>query len=337
MASSILTGAPPTSIDSFQQKLIKIDVQLAPTTGTNTPRFFSTPTAGQPNSNTVTLSGSRTSVRIQNSGTPKGSQAQVDIWGLSPSLMNELSTLGMVFQLTPKNVVTISAGTEASGFAVVFIGQVMYAFGDYNKQPDVPFHFDLVAGQINNVVTTSPLSYPQATDIGTIMSSLAKIMGTGFENNGVGPGDKFGVMLPASYYYGSPRDIIKKAAKDAGIIAEPDLLGAGNQQVLAIWPVGGARHGAVPLVSKDTGMIGYPSVSQGFLSVRTIFNPAIGFGGQIALQTSLSTQGLAEAVNSTWNVVKLDLALDSMVRDGQWESSLWCFNPKYAQPNPPTG
>lgn len=336
MASNpILTGAPPTSIDSFQQKLLKLDVQLAPIPGTNTPRFFSTSVAaGQPNANTVTIEGSRMSVRVQNSGLPQGARAQVDVYGLAPSLMNELSTLGMVFQLTPRNTVTISAGTAASGYAIVFIGTVMYAFGDYNKESNVPFHFDLNSGQIDNVITTPAMSYPQPTDVGTIMSSLAKLMGIGFENNGVGPGNTFGVTLPASYFYGSPRDIVKKVADHADIVASPDVFGGQHQRVLAIWPKGGARKIQVPLVSSSTGMIGYPTVSQGFLDVKTVFNPAVGFGGQIRLQTSLDTLGLSQAVNSVWNVLKIDHALDSMMQDGLWESNLWCFNPKYQQPNP---
>lgn len=312
---AILSAGPTPTPQSFTQKLIEIDITLGPTPGVNQPRQFSN---GQ---NTVTLKGFRTSVRVQNSGTPKGTTAQIAVYGLTPNLMDELSTLGLAFQLVPQNVVTVRVGDVVSGVStIVYIGTIWSATADFNQSPNVAFNFECVSGLTNAVSLAKPSSFPQATDVGTIMSGLASKMGLGFENNGVS------ITLPPSYYAGSYRDQALKVAQDAGIQVNPDAIGVGNQLVLAIWPKGGARSGAVPLVSPSTGMINYPSYTAYGILVKTIFNPNIGFGGQINVESSLPR------ATGTWVVLRLDHALDSLLPSGSWESSAWCFNPKYPLP-----
>lgn len=313
----LATGTSPTP-QSFTQKLIEIDVQLGPDPETNQPRKFDN------GSNTITLSGSRASVRIQSSGTPKGSVAQVSVFGLTPNLMNQLSTLGLAFQLVPQNTLVIRAGDAISGLATVFIGTIRSASADFNQAPDVAFNFDCLAGLVNAVAPFKASSFPQPTDVGTIMSGLAQQLSLGFENNGVK------VTLPPSYFAGSARDQVFKVARDAGIQVDPDAIGAAGSLVLAIWPKGGSRNTSVPLVSPTTGMIGYPSYTAYGILVKTIFNPQIGFGGQIKVESSLPK------ATGNWVILRLDHALDSMMPGGLWESSMWCFNPKYPLPVPPT-
>jgi len=304
---------------SFTQKLIEIDVALDPNPETNAAPFFTSEVSGSSNSNSVTISGSRTSVRIQYSGAPVGSTAQVLVYGLTPSLMNQLSTLGLVFQLVPKNTITVRAGDAISGLATVFIGTIRGAVADFNRAPDVPFTFDCIAGWFNQVAPAKVTSYPGPVDVANTMQIFASQMGYGFENNGVA------AKLPPSYFPGTVADQWKKLAEDANIRAEV-VPGATGNQVLSIWPKGGSRTslGNPPLLSPTTGMIGYPSYSQVGLTVKTVFNPNIGFGGQIQIQSSLPK------ATGTWVVLKMDHALDAQMPDGLWESTLSCFNPNYA-------
>ena len=151
---------------SFVQRLLSISVQLAPNTQTNQPNTFL-----ESGTDTVTLTGSRTTVRIQNSGAPAGSIAEVKIWGLTPSLMNQLATLGMVFNLVPKNALTIQAGNSVSGLATIYSGTILTAYGDYEAQPDVPFVFGCQSGLANAVINAPPSSFPGSVDVATIMSA----------------------------------------------------------------------------------------------------------------------------------------------------------------------
>lgn len=304
--------------DSFVQKLIELDVTLAQSPLTNAAPFFTSDVSNQPNANSITISGSRTSARIQYAGQPKGSTATVQVYGLSPSLMNQLSTLGLVFSLIAHNSITIRAGDAVNGLSVVFIGTIWSATADFNRAPDVPFTFECIAGLDYQVIPAKPFSSTGPVDVGNVMSVLAQQMGYGFENNGVN------VKLPPSYFPGTNADQWKKVRDDAQI--EADVFpGVNTKQVLAIWPRGGSRNTlSVPLVSPSTGMIGYPSYSQVGLTVKTIYNPEIALGGKIQIQSSLPK------ATGTWVVLRVDHALDSLVPNGLWESTLACFNPDYA-------
>jgi hypothetical protein len=58
----------------------------------------------------VTIDGLRASCRITKAGGPSMSTAECDIYGMTKSQMNKLSTLGLKVTLQRRNVITISAG-----------------------------------------------------------------------------------------------------------------------------------------------------------------------------------------------------------------------------------
>ncbi len=309
------------SQESFVQRLLEVTVSLAADQKTNQPIKF----AGT-QSDTVTLSGNRASVRIENSGAPAGSRASVRIWGLTESLMNQLSTLGIVFNSIQRNTVSVSAGDADNGLTPIFAGTINYAFPNYNEAPRVPFCFECQTGLINAVLPVAASSFPQSTDVATIMSGFARQMNVGFENNGVT------VQLPPSYFPGNLLTQMRTVAEHAHINAE---LVDGNSK-LAIWPIGGSRTSLsgqnVPLISKETGMIGYPTFApNGYMIVRSVFNPQIAFGGTVRVQSRIPQ------ANRSWVVQKLDLALDTMVPKGQWASTCHCYPLGFAAPPPPGG
>ena len=322
------------SSQSFQQKLIDVAISLAQS-GTNTPNTFSGTGSDQ-----VSLSGSRTSVRIQFAGGLAGSGAQIAVYGLEQGLMNELSTLGMVIQQIPRNLITVTAGDEVSGMATVFSGVILNAYGDYNSAPDVPFRFDCQAGAASAVIPLPASSFTGATDVVTIMSSIAQKAGWGFQNNGVS-----GVMLANPYFTGSAVDQVKDCAEHARInwiLLPGTQAGGGQAQVLSIFPLYGfVPGGGIPILAEGTGMIAYPSYTQQGIMVKTVFNPQIAFGTQINVQSSIFTsQSLGKLNNpsSIWTVNRIDHALDSLVPEGEWSSTIYAYNPSFPQPTlPPTG
>lgn len=298
---------------SFTQKLINIAITLAPNPGTNQPNTFQ-----ESGTNNVTLSGHRTSVKIVNSGAAAGSKAQVLIYGLTLSLMNQLSTLGMVVKLVPRNQIVVTAG-DASGMSTVFQGVILQAYGDFNQAPNVPFHFECNSTTALAVIPAKATSYQGGAAVSDIMSSLAQQMGLSFENNGVT------TQMTSPYYAGSAMSQVRRLARDAGISAEV------IDSTLCIWPFPGNRSGAVPVVSPaDGSMKGYPGFTQQGIVFDALYNPQIRFGGQVQVQGSILT-----AANGTWNVFKLDHDLESMVPRGNWKSTVYGYNPKFPQPIPP--
>jgi hypothetical protein len=351
MANTTITvGLPPQSQafepqQSFVQRLLNFQIQLAPSPANNQPNQFDTT-----GSNTVLLSGFRASVRIQNSGALVGCVAEVMIYGLPQDLMNQLATLGQAFggQLT-KNVMTIYAGSSSQftaglqatpgsgivsnpsasslvGFTPVFVGVIYLAIPDYNQAPDVPMRFACASNGIDAIAPASPTSFPGSVNVASAMSNFAKTMGIGFENN-----SNIQIMLPASYYPGTVWQQVKKMARDANIIAQKvPGAGATNGEILAIWPFGGSRMGPatqssssspVPLIGPGASMIGYPSYAlNNFCLVRMIFSPQIFLGSVFQLMSSIP-----QANNKLMAVYHLDLMLESLIPKGKWEQTASCY------------
>lgn len=315
---------------SFAKRLIQVQVQLASNTGTNQPNTFN-----ESGTDTVTLSGSRTSVRVENSGAPADSRATIRVWGMTPSLMNQLSTLGLVFNLVPKNTLTIMAGDadnngEPTNMSAVFSGTIWAAYGDYQSQPDVPFVFECLAGAADAAISVPASSFPGSSDVATMMAGFARQMNLGFENNGVS------LQLNNQYFSGSAKAQAQRCADNAGI-----SWGIVNGNTLAIWPRGGNRQqtGTVPIISPATGMVSYPSFTQQGIIVKTLFNPQIAFGGLVQVDSSLlnsianaqNVVPLASTFPTQWAVNKLDLSLDSLVPKGDWLSTVYAYNPGYSR------
>lgn len=294
---------------AITERLIEAAIKLAPP-NSGQPRTFS-----ESGKDTVTLSGFRCEAQISNDGAPGGSTLQFTVYGLSLSLMNQLSTLGMVYQLIPRNTITVTAGDAQSGLSTVFSGTVTQAYAEFEGAPEVPFHFEANSGLADAVAPATVSSYQGAADVATIMADLAKQMGLAFENSGVT------AQLSNPYLSGSAMVQMRTCAEHAGINA--DII---DGATLAIWPKGGSRGGSVPLISKDTGMIGYPAFTAFGVSVQTLFNKQIRFGGQIKIQSIL------KPANRIWNTYKLDHDLASMLPGGKWHSTIFAYDPAYPQP-----
>lgn len=292
---------------------INLAITLAQNTGTSQPPNFS-----GTDSNTVKVTGLRTSVQITNSGSFVCS-AQVRVYGLSDTLMNELSTLGMALNIIRKNTLLIEAGDDQSGMSTVFLGTIQQAYADYSSQPDVPFHFECIPLLAESVIPAAPSSFNGSTSVVSIMQGLARQIGYGFRNNGVD------VKLSSPYFSGSPVDQIKACVEHANI--EWGIF----VQVLEIWPKGGSRESTnVPTISPETGLIGYPAFTQQGIVVNSIFRPDIAFGAPIKVNSSLLSgiKGVNPAANfpTNWTVYKVDLALDAEMPGGEWRSTAYCYN-----------
>lgn len=298
---------------AFVERRLDIAIKLS-SSGGNQPNVF----AGT-GTNQVTLTGHRASLKAYNSGAAAGSRAELSVWGLTPSLMDQLSTLGMVVQMIARNTLTVTAG-DAGGMSTVFVGTIIQAYADYNGAPDVPFKFECLAGAAEQVIPYPATSYRGATDVATILSAIANKMGWGFENNGVSD------QLTNPYFAGSPMQQVKMIARQVHINAM--LI----NNVLAIWPRWGARTNlGTPLVAPPPSgqMIGYPTYTQQGLMLKTVFDPRISMGGQIEVRSDL------KKATGTWNVYKVDHVLEALKPRGEWMSTLYVYNPKYPAPLPP--
>jgi hypothetical protein len=284
--SGTTTQAPTGS--SFAKRLIEVTISIGEGS------------FGESGFNTVTLSGLRVVASVTKFGGAAMGQAHLRIYGMPLSMMNQLSTLGMLVVATRRNNVAISAGSQGSGMSLVFQGTVVDAWADFSGAPDVSFQIAVAAGLFEAVKPVPASSYKGTADVATIMASLAEQMGFAFENNGVN------VKLSNPYFPGSARQQVVRCATAANINFSTD------DNKLAIWPKGQSRGGLIPLISPQTGMVGYPTFNANGLIVTTLFNPGITHGGQIKVQSSLTP------ANGTWIVNNLSHDLASEMPDGPW-------------------
>lgn len=287
------------------QRKLKATITLAAIEGQGQQTFTNSGGA-----DTVIVENLRMSAEILHAGGPSDGTLDLTIYGLARSTINRLSTLGMKLNLVPKNQIVLEAGDDTSGMSVVFTGYILAALADMNAQPDVSFHMSAHTLAPQSVAPAKPSSFKGTADVATIMSGFATQLGLKFENNGVQ------LSFENAYYSGSLRSQAQQCVKDAGI-----SWNAGEGGILAIWPKFGARNGQIPLVSPQTGLIGYPTYSNLGVNVRTLYNPSVGYGQKIQVQSSL------KAASGLFTVYGLQHSLSCEMPDGPWFSTINCYGP----------
>ena len=154
--------------------------------------------------------------------------------------------------------------------STVFTGDVIMAWPDGSDQPNVRFMVLAKPGAVAARKPIAPTTRKGAIAGETMVQTLAQQMGFKFENNGVH------VMICNPYLHGTG---ISQVRQIIDAMSCQWLLDRGT---LAIWPTGKARSGGgVPLISPETGMVGYPQFDQARIRVTSYYNPAIRPCGQI--------------------------------------------------------
>ena len=257
--------------------------------------------------NTVTVSGLRVQCNVADANGPQMGLAQVRIYGITPSIMKTVSALNEAVQASRKNILIVSAGDDLSGMATIFGGQIRLCQIDLSAPPYAALNVMAFGGGFEALKTTVPSSYPGTAKAEVILQDLATRMKYKLEKT-LGTT----ATLATPYLSGTLRDQVQQCADAAGF--DWNIF----NDTLAIWPRGKARNGtSVPLISKETGLVGYPSYSSGTfqgLALTTVFNPTLRIGQQIKVQSSL------DVANGAWLVYDLNHSLESETPEGQWFS-----------------
>lgn len=268
-----------------------------------------TGTFGNGLGNTVTVSYLRANVNIVHVGAPSIGLATGRLQGLTPTIMNALSTLGTPFDTVRNNQVTVLAGDANNGMSVAFTGIMRMCYQDFNGSPETALVFRATGMPLAAEAPCPPLSYPGGADVAGIMSGIATSLGLNFENNGVQ------VRLSSPYLAGNARDQWRDLAEHANILSTVE------NGTLAIWNKGSARGGVIPLISPASGLIGYPTQSDQGITFRTLYNPNIKFGGYIQMQSAkdpATGMSVLPAADGQWWVNRIVHDLSSQLPNGSW-------------------
>jgi len=260
-------------------------------------------TTFQNGKNQIIFDGFRSTTEISNAGFMQSGEAKVRIYGVKSSDMDSVTTLAWRNNSLLKNTLEIYA-IDGSEETLIFVGNVVNAWGDYQGMPDVFLHIQAYSAYYERIRPVPPRSLVGEFDVATVMAQIARDMGMKFENNGVK------VKMSDMYLSNTNLMQAKELAHAAGVNMYIE------NDIVAITPAFVARGSQAAIVSASTGMVGYPTFDGVGINVRTLFNPAILYGGAIQLETDLMH------ARGDWIVAGINHILESEKPDGQWFSQI---------------
>lgn len=314
---------------SFANKVLRFTFQL-----TNGQTF-----AG--GADILQIAGLRARVEVTCAGFPSFPVVTARIYGMRQADMNALVSIAFNPNQLFRNNFFVEADS-GQGFVAIFAGQIKLALPDYSGAPQTALNVEAMVMGFDLVNKATATSYTGDTDVATICSGLAAKMGYTFQNNGVK-----GVTLANPYFSGTFADQLRAVAQHAGIDVyfDPGNVpsdntgagGAGATNIVIITPKGASRSLPTFTLAPDSGLVGYPiRESNGFLSMRALFNPALRFGGPVELKNSnvasIPGQPILNA-DGSWYINALKHTLESVTPGGSWFSDLQCVPPGLTQPS----
>ena len=287
---------------SFQERVLTVTLTLS-----NGIVFNST------NSNTLIIDNLRVVANISQSGLTTTGSADIAIFGMLESDMNQLTSLQFdTVGANPevfRNTVTVAADG-----VVCYTGTIINCYGIYHNQPDVYLHISAATQFFDKINPAQATCYPGAVDVASIMADFAKQMNLQLENNGVNIQSEF------VYYTGSLLTQAQKVAEHNNF----DMFIEGFTMVII--PRGGTRSQPVALLSKDTGLVGYPSFDNAGVTFKCLFNPMIHFHSTVEIDSPIIR------ANGYWVVNSLRYTLESQKPGGAWfMDARAAKGPNYAQ------
>ena len=255
---------------------------------------------------TLVYEGIETHVSIEKPGEPDQNKATVEMYNLSMDAMRDMTTLSFRPLQTKKNLIVIFAGDETNGMSQCFAGEIDTAYADFSGAPTIKMHIEAAAGSYPSLKASPPIAVKGAQSAASLIEQFAKESGYSFLNNGVTASVRNAVLN------GSP---VQKARTVANMVGCELLI---DDNVVKIQPFDkGLDEGNAVLMSKDSGMLGYPTFTSEGISLKCLYNPDLQLGGMIEVDT------VVPGAKGTWKITKLSHSLvANAVSAGDWFSSI---------------
>jgi hypothetical protein len=258
---------------------------------------------GSSDNDIITLQGFRATADIDKAGGMMMGTLRAKIYGVAQASMNSVTTLQWKPGTLIPNTVEVFA-IDGAAETLVFAGNIVNAWADYQSMPDVFLHIQAQSAFFNALKAVPPRSFKGRVDVATVMGQIARDLGYTFENNGVT------TQLVDVYLPNTGMEQAKDLARAAGCDLYLD------DKILAIAPPNVPRKVIIPLISPASGLVGYPTFDGVGVNFQTLFNPAVTFGGSVKLATDVQ-QAAGE-----WVVTSVGHRLESEKPGGAWFSSI---------------
>ncbi|WP_211629283.1 baseplate hub protein [Paraburkholderia nemoris] len=280
-------------------------------------RFDLARTAFPGGSQRLDLARHRVHVTISNNG---GGMAMptlsLRIFGMKLADMGALATRGLTGLAVNGDQVSVMAGNVGGLLNAVFTGTIYSAVPDFSGTPEVSFVVSATSGFLHRIQAAPANSFPGTQDVASIIGGLAQQAGFAFRSHGVT------AKIAGQYLSGTVMDQIERVAAASQTIVLLD------QQVMHIWPNGGAPDFPAITLSPQTGRSGYPTFTATGIEVKCEWHPALLFG------TKATVQSMVPMASGEWQVMRADHELSTLTPDGAWFSVLNLCPPGYLGVNP---
>ena len=263
--------------------------------------------------NTYVVDGLGVTVEVEKNGLPDMNKASISISNMMYEKMEQLTMLAFRPLHRARNVVSVFAGEEDQQLDCVFVGEITSAFADYTNAPDIEFQIQAKSGSYPLQMSAAPVSVNGQTSAASLIERFAKEMGYSFKNQGVT------VQVRNSVFNGSPLDKAKAVAAQCGI----DLL-CDDGEIIILPRRAVRKANVVPLLTPESGLIGYPTFTEKGIKLNAFFNPAFKLKGLVRVES------IVPKATGTWRITKLSHSLSAYRTDSEdWYSSIegqWVTN-----------
>lgn len=331
----------------------------------------------------IILQGYRASAHIDKAGGMMMGTLRAKIYGVSQADMNSATTLQWKPGTFIPNTVEVYA-IDGPSETLVFGGNIVNAWGDYQSMPDVYLHIQAQSAFYNQIKAVPPISFKGRTAAALVLEQIAKGMGYSFENNGVTA--QLSDVYLCNTAMEQAKDLVKSAGCDLYLddkifaISPPNVPRQTGVKIAAVdnteeinklmaeWKSKSAQvtelinlgraerakgneaaaqahfekakvtnaeaevllkkaqalqaaerpasSSTTPIISKDTGLVGYPTFDGVGVNFQTLFNPAVMFGGAVNLETD------NQRAAGEWLVTSVAHQLECEKPGGAWFSNV---------------
>lgn len=248
---------------------------------------------------------------VQGGVSPFVGRALIQLWGMKPSDMAKLSTLGLDIARINKNALWVFAYDDGNfaNAVQVFAGTIHTARLNYNAMPDVSLELDCYGAGDQQTQAIPATSVQGSGDVATMLQGICAACNppVTLVNKGVS------AQLTNPAYAGSPEQQIRSICLDTGTAY---TLQGGT---LTIWNSDQNIDGVTVDTGPDLGMVGYPEYSLMGFDVTMEFNQDVQVGRQLNIKASNSPNALpVPGIPGQYFIRMVEHELSSEMPDGPW-------------------
>ena len=213
-----------------------------------------------------------------------------------------------------RNKINVSAGEKGKTLSVIFKGEIINAWADFNAAPSPTFKIEANCGLFPALIPQPPISVNGNQTVAGLIDQISKEIGYTLENNDITASIKDCII---------EGDPVTKMRRIAGAVGA-NLIFDDDKVVLVEKHGIRKTQGSIPLINAMNGMIGYPTFSNNGINVTTFFRPDLRIGANFKLET------IVPRASGTWKITGLRHELSANDPGAQaWNTSITAIYPRW--------